>query len=94
MGSIGVVFAIFLLIAFLGGVLIGVIVITSLASLREDRLHSLTGEAPGPACEGTRRLTGAHTRGGGFLTSVMWPGGGARTGLDSGEDAQGQEPVR
>ena len=94
MGSIGAVVAIFLLIAFLGGIFIGVIVIASLASRREDNLHSLTGEAPGPVCEGTRRLTGAHTRGDGFLSSAMRSGGDARTGPDGGEDAPGQEWVR
>jgi hypothetical protein len=94
MGSIGAVFAIFLLIAFLGGMFIGVIVIASLASRREDDLHSLTGEAPGPACEGTRRLTGAHTRGSGFVSAAIRSGRGARTGPDGGEDAPGQESVR
>jgi hypothetical protein len=102
MGSIGAVFAIFLLIAFLGGIFIGVIMIASLASRREDDLHSLTGEAPGPVCEGIRRLTGAHTRGGGFLSSAMRsdddprtsPDGGEDDGEDDGEDAPGQEPVR
>jgi hypothetical protein len=74
MGGIGAVFAIFLLIAFLGGILIGVIVIASLASRREDDLHSLTGKAPDSACEGTRRLTGAHTRGSGFFSSATRPG--------------------
>jgi hypothetical protein len=94
MGSIGAIFAVFLLIAFLGGVLIGVVVIASLASWREDHLYSLTGEAPGPACEGTRRLTGAHTRGSGFVSPAMRPGSDARTGPDDGGDASGQEPVR
>jgi hypothetical protein len=99
MGSADAEFAIFLLIAFLAGVLIGVIGVTSLASRREDRLYSLTGEAPGPACEGTRVLTGAHTRGTGFLASEMRPGWYADTdadgkdGEDEAEDAQGQEWV-
>jgi hypothetical protein len=93
MGSIGSAFAIFLLIAFLGGMFVGVIVITSLASRREDDLHSLTGKAPGPACEGTRRLTGAHTRGSGFVSSTIRSGGDTRTGPDDGEDAPGQEPI-
>jgi hypothetical protein len=94
MGSIGAVFAIFLLIAFLGGVFIGVIVIASLASRREDDLHSLTGEAPGPVCQGARRLTGAYTRGSGFVSPAMRSGGDVRTGPDGGEDAPGPEPVR
>jgi hypothetical protein len=94
MGSIGAVFAILLLIAFLGGVFIGVIVIASLASRREDHLYSLTGRAPSPACEGTRRLTGAYAHGSGFLSPAMRSGGDARTGPDGGEDAPGPEPVR
>jgi hypothetical protein len=94
MGSIGAAIAIFLLIAFLGGVFIGVIVIAALASRREDHLYSLTGEAPSPACEGTRRLTGAYTYGSGFLSPAKRSGGNARTGPDGGEDTPGPEPVR
>jgi hypothetical protein len=94
MGSIGAAFAIILLIAFLGGVFIGVIVLASLASRREDHLHSLTGEAPDPVCAGTRRLTGAYTRGSGFLSAAMRSGGDVRTGPDGGEDAPGPEAVR
>jgi hypothetical protein len=94
MGSIGAVIAIILLIAFLGGVFIGVIVIASLASRREDHLYSLTGEAPGPACEGARRLTGAYAHGSGFLSPAKRPGGDASTGPDGGEDTPGPEPVR
>jgi hypothetical protein len=56
--------AIFLLIAFIGGVIIGVVVIVSIASRREDRLFSLTGEAPDAVCRGARRFTGVWTRGG------------------------------
>jgi hypothetical protein len=58
-----VMMAISLLIAMVGGIVIGVIVIVSAASRREDRLYSLTGEAPGPACEGARWLTGVGVRG-------------------------------
>jgi hypothetical protein len=94
MGGIGAIFAIFLLVAFLGGVLIGVVVIASLASRKEDRLYSLTGDAPDPVCEGTRRLTGACTRGSGFISPDMRPDGDARTGPNDGGDASGQEPVR
>jgi hypothetical protein len=94
MGSIGAMIAIFLLIAFLGGVLIGVILIASLASRREDHLYSLTGKAPSPACEGTRRLTGVHAHGSGFLSPAKRSGGESGTGPDGGEDAPGPEPVR
>jgi hypothetical protein len=37
MGSIGAIFATFLLVAFLGGVLIGVVVIASLGEVRGHR---------------------------------------------------------
>lgn len=56
--------AIFLLIAFFGGVVIGVVVIVSIASRREDRMFSLTGDAPDAVCRGARRFTGVWTRGG------------------------------
>lgn len=68
MSGIGVAVAIFSLVAFIGGVVLGVVVIVSIASRREDRLYSLTGEAPDAVCRGARRLMGAWTRGG-------WPGG-------------------
>jgi len=64
MSGIEAAVAIFLLIAFIGGVLMGVIVIVSVASRREDRLFSLTGEAPDAVCRGARRFTGVWTRGG------------------------------
>jgi hypothetical protein len=56
--------AIFLLIAFIGGAAIGVVVIVSIASRREDKLFSLSGEAPDALCRGARRFTGLWTRGG------------------------------
>ena len=64
MSGIGVAVAIFLLIAFIGGVVLGVIVIVSIASKREDRLYSLTREAPDTMCRGARLLVGVGTRGG------------------------------
>lgn len=62
--------AIFLLIAFISGVVIGVVVIVSVASRREDRMFSLTGEAPDAVCRGARRVTGVWTLG-------DWPTGPA-----------------
>ncbi len=56
--------AIFLLIAFISGTLIGVVVIVSIASRREDRRYSLAYEAPDAVCRGARRLLGVGTRGG------------------------------
>lgn len=64
MGGIGAAVAIFSLIAVIGGVVIGVVVIVSIASRREDRLFSLTREAPDAMCRGVRRFTGVWTRGG------------------------------
>ena len=52
MSGIAVAVAIFLLVAFIGGVVLGVVVIVSVASRREDRLFSLTGEAPDAVCRG------------------------------------------
>ncbi|HLH81727.1 MAG TPA: hypothetical protein VKV38_00540 [Trebonia sp.] len=76
--------AIFLLIAFIGGAVLGVVAIVSVASRREDRLHSLTGEAPDAVCRGTRRLIGAGTRGG-------WP---ASPAPGQHSDALGREADR
>ena len=64
MSGTGVAVAIFLLIAFIGGVVLGVIVIVSIASKREDRLYSLTRQAPDAMCRGARLLIGVGTRGG------------------------------
>jgi hypothetical protein len=68
MSGIAVAVAIILLAASIGGVVLGVVLIVSVASKREDRLFSLTGEAPDAVCRGARRLTGAGTRDG-------WPVG-------------------
>lgn len=64
--STGLLAAIMLFAGFLGGFVVGVIVIVSVASRREDSLYSLDGEAPDAACRGTRRLTGVGVRGSGF----------------------------
>jgi len=63
MSGIDAAVAIFLLIAFIGGIVIGVVVIVSIASRREDRQFSLTREAPDAMCRGARRFTGVWTRG-------------------------------
>jgi len=86
MNGIDVLVAISLLIAFIGGVVMGIVVIVSIASKREDRLGSLTGTAPGPSCEGTRWLTGVGVRG--------YPSAPAGPSHDEGgnEDVLGQEP--
>ncbi len=86
MGGIEAGVAIFLLIAFIGGIAIGGIAIVSFASRREDKLHSLTGQAPGPVCQGARILTGLGVRGTGFYSAAPRPG------YDGDEGPQGQEP--
>lgn len=80
MSGTEVAVAIFLLIAFIGGAVLGVVLIVSVASRREDRLYSLTGEAPDAMCRGARLLVGAGTRGG-------WPVG--RSPRE--DDASGQD---
>lgn len=66
--------AIFVLSAFIGGIVIGVVVVVSVASRREDRRLSLTGEAPDAMCRGARRLTGVWTRGSwtGRIGAIRW----------------------
>lgn len=59
----GIEALILVFIVFAAGVLIGVVVIASLAYRREDRQGSLHGRAPDAACQGTRRLTGVGTIG-------------------------------
>lgn len=48
---------------FVLGIVIGVVLVVSFASRREDRLYSLWGDAPDPACQGARRLLGVWVRG-------------------------------
>lgn len=87
MGGIDAGVAILLLIALVGGISIGIVVIVSLASRREDRLYSLDRNAPDAACRGARRLTGVTMRG-----PRAWEDGpGPRHGS---EDLHGQEPFR
>jgi hypothetical protein len=64
MGGVEVVVAMVIVFAFALGIAIGVVLVASFASRREDRLMSLWGEAPGPACGGVRRLVSAGVRGG------------------------------
>ncbi len=73
MSGIQVVVAIFLLIAFLSGAVIGVVVVVSIASRREDRLYSLVGEAPDAVCRGARRFMGVWTLVGGPVDQVSGP---------------------
>jgi hypothetical protein len=70
MSGIEMVVAIFLLIAFISGAVIGVVVIVSIASRREDRLYSLAGEAPDAMCRGARRFMGVWAVGGWPLDQV------------------------
>jgi hypothetical protein len=80
--------AILILIVFIAGAMGGVILVVSLASRREDRRYSLTGEAPDSACAGARWLTGAGVRGDRFVSA------GLRGDENGDEDTQGREPDR
>lgn len=64
MNSIEIVAATAIVFVFVLGITIGVVLVVSFASRREDRRMSLWGEAPDPACQGARRLVGAGVRGG------------------------------
>jgi hypothetical protein len=86
MGGIEVVAAMVILFAFAIGIVIGVVVIVSIASRREDRLYSLWGEAPDAACSGVRRLVGAGVRGNRPLSRFH--------SQDEDDGAEGQEPDR
>ena len=63
MSGVEVVAAMGILFAFGIGIVIGVVVIASIASRREDRLYSLWDEAPDTACLSVRRLVGIYVRG-------------------------------
>jgi hypothetical protein len=51
-----------LLAIFLGGVVLGLLVVVSMAIKREDRGFTLTQQAPDAAARGTRVLTGVGSR--------------------------------
>lgn len=63
MSSIEVAAGMGILGVFILGIAIGIVLIVSFASRREDRLYSLWGAAPDPACQGARRLLGVWVRG-------------------------------
>jgi hypothetical protein len=63
MGSTDALLAIMLLVGFLGGIVLGIIVIVSIASRREDAHYSLDRAAPDAACGGVRRLNQAWVLG-------------------------------
>ncbi len=46
------------IVVFLGGIMIGVLAVMAVAIRREDRRHTLAGEAPDRMSRNTRRLTG------------------------------------
>lgn len=86
MGGIDVGVAILLLIAFIAGVMGGIVIAASVASRREDRLGSLTGAAPDRTCGGARLLIGAGVRGG------PSPYTSPRSYGDDRADSSGQKP--
>ena len=63
MSSVEVAVGIGILGVFVLGIAIGIVLVVSFASRREDRLYSLWGDAPDPACRGARRLLGVWVRG-------------------------------
>jgi len=63
MGGSNAGLAIVVLAVFLGGVMLGVVGMVSVAVRREERRLSLFGAAPGAAARGARRLTGFGGRG-------------------------------
>jgi hypothetical protein len=63
MSSMEMAVGIGILGVFVLGVVIGIVLVVSLASRREDRRFSLWGDAPDPACWGARRLLGVWVRG-------------------------------
>jgi hypothetical protein len=76
--------AIVFLIALVFGVVVGVVLIVSVASNREDKRKSLRDQAPDAACDGVRKVVGAGTRGAGWAVAghshgdedPVGPGGG------------------
>jgi len=86
MGGIDAGVAILLLSALVAGITIGIVVVVSIASRREDRLYSLGSKAPDASCRGARWLTGVTTRG-----PRAWEDAGPR---HHSEDLHGQEPHR
>jgi len=88
MGSVEVIAAMVIVFAFALGTAIGVVLVASFASRREDRLMSLWGEAPGPACGGMRRLVSAGVRGGVPVSGLQY------YGYDEDGTGPGQEPER
>jgi len=63
MDRIMVAVAIGMALVFASGVIIGVIAMVSMASRREDRLGTLTGQPPDVIARGARRLNGVGLRG-------------------------------
>lgn len=86
MSGIEVAAAMTILFAFAMGIAIGVVLIVSIASRREDRLYSLWDVAPDAACRGARRLMGVWVCG--ERPDRAFPG------RDWDGSALGQEPYR
>jgi hypothetical protein len=63
--------ATFILIAISFGIMIGIVLSASWASLREDRCRSLLSVAPDPVCAGVRVLYGLYTSDDGYLQHLL-----------------------
>jgi hypothetical protein len=87
MDSIEVAVAMGILFAFALGMAIGLILVVSFASRREDRQKSLWREPPDPACGGARLLVGAGVRGGSPASGFRDPG-------EDDDPGSGQESER
>jgi hypothetical protein len=87
MSSTDALVAVVLLVGFLGGIMVGIIVIVSVASRREDAHYSLGGAAPDAACRGARRLSQAW-----ILGETVKPAGYRH--LDEEDDEELARPER
>jgi hypothetical protein len=58
-------------IDILFGIMIGIVLSASWASLREDRCRSLLSVAPDPVCAGVRVLHGLYTADDGYLQYLL-----------------------
>ena len=78
MDFFGQLLATVILIAISFGIIIGIVLSASWASLREDRCRSLLSVAPDPVCAGVRVLNGLYTADDGYLQYLLSRDGMAR----------------
>ncbi len=78
MNFFGQLMATVILIDISFGIMIGIVLSASWASLREDHCRSLLGVAPDPVCAGVRVLNGLYTSDDGYLQYLLSRDGLAR----------------